>query len=192
MCGIAVTCLQVSAADNSGKAIAGYSPPAISLKKPNPARSVHKSSQDEHCLAMAIYFEAGHESRKGRIAVAQVILNRVRARYYPNTVCGVVWQNAHRRNGCQFSFTCDGKSDKPRNKKAWRGAKDIARALMADDRNQVKALLSQLDPHTRRATHYHANYVRPRWSRKLRRTNRIGAHIFYISKAVARTMPKSI
>lgn len=63
---------------------------------------------DLQCLAEAIYFEARGEGSRGWQAVAEVIQNRVESRDYPNTICGVVGQGAHRKNGCQFSFNCDG------------------------------------------------------------------------------------
>src|SRR5262249_46943753 len=61
----------------------------------------------EKCLANAIYFESRGESVRGQIAVAQVVMNRVFSGYYPNDVCGVVYQDAHRRLSCQFTFACD-------------------------------------------------------------------------------------
>ena len=76
----------------------------------------------DRCLAQAIYFEARGEPFEGRMAVAEVIRNRVAARNYPNDVCGVVFQGAERRHRCQFSFACDGKSDRPPADAAWRSA----------------------------------------------------------------------
>src|SRR5262249_58140344 len=68
-------------------------------------------TKSEKCLAEAIYFEARGEAVRGQMAVAQVVLNRVFSEKYPNTVCGVVYQNAHRRLHCQFTFACDGIPD---------------------------------------------------------------------------------
>ena len=65
----------------------------------------------EKCLANAVYFESRGESVRGQIAVAQVVMNRVFSPFYPNDVCGVVYQNAHRHNACQFTFACDGIPD---------------------------------------------------------------------------------
>ena len=73
----------------------------------------------EKCLANAIYFEARNEPVRGQIAVAQVVLNRVFSPYYPGDVCGVVYQNAHRRLACQFTFACDGIPDIVREKGPW-------------------------------------------------------------------------
>ena len=144
------------------------------------------------CLAAAIYFEARSENRDGQIAVAQVILNRQKADAYPDTICGVVWQNTHMTNRCQFSFTCDNKTDLVREEEAWLQAKLIALSMTCEKKcNSMENTgrpNERLDTKTKRATHYHADYVAPRWSRKLDRTNKIGRHIFYISPRVEKTM----
>lgn len=125
---------------------------------------------EEACLAVAIYFEARSESEIGQKAIAKVIMNRVKNPAYPNTVCGVVYQNADRRSGCQFSFACDGQPDEPKPGPAWSRAKQIAAEAMRGDLSiaEIKG-----------ATHYHADYVNPRWSGMLKRLGKIGRHIFY-------------
>lgn len=140
------------------------------------------------CLAIAIYYEARGETELGQIAVAQVILNRVKSRKYPSSICNVVYQNAHWRNRCQFSFTCDGRPEDPRELFAWAKAKSLAQAIncrndCARSARQDPPLM-RLDEAMRRASHYHATYVEPRWSRRLKRSGRIGQHIFYISARV--------
>jgi spore germination cell wall hydrolase CwlJ-like protein len=122
------------------------------------------------CMATAIYFEARGEPELGQVAVAQVIQNRVEHEFYPNTICGVVFQNQHWRNRCQFSFACDGKSDRPRSAGAWSQAIRVAKKFMLG-----KAYVKNVG----KSTHYHANYVRPRWVRDMIRRDRIGKHIFY-------------
>lgn len=122
------------------------------------------------CLATAIYHEARGEPVEGQIAVAQVVINRVRSPYYPNDVCSVVYQNSWRRNACQFSFACDGIRDREDEPEAWEQAQSIARKVM-----DAEAWL----PEVGNATHYHATYVRPRWVRDMVRKDRIGRHIFY-------------
>jgi hypothetical protein len=121
------------------------------------------------CLAAAAYYEAGDDP-KGQRAVAQVVLNRVRSPVYPNSVCGVVFQGSDRPTGCQFTFACDGsllrRTPSP---EAWTRAKVVATA----------ALNGQVDKDVGPATHYHANYVLPKWSFSLRKLTTIGAHIFY-------------
>ena len=128
------------------------------------------SARARKCLAEGIYFEARGESKKGQAAVAQVIVNRVKNPAFPNTVCGVVYHNKHRRNACQFSFACDGIRDRVRSKKSWRIAKKIADDMI-DGREWLREVGS--------SSHYHANYVRPRWARKMKRMTRIGKHIFF-------------
>lgn len=124
----------------------------------------------EQCLAEAIYFEARGESKEGQYAVAQVVMNRVRSGYYPADVCGVVYQNVHRRNACQFSFACDRIPDRVNNRHAWNLATAIAR-----DVTRGGAWLPEVGD----STHYHATYVRPRWIRDMVKEDKIGRHIFY-------------
>ena len=130
---------------------------------------------EERCLATAVYFEARSEPEQGQRAVAAVILNRVKAPNYPSSICGVVYQGASRLNACQFSFACDGKSDLPRAGQAWEKALAVATLAltgedgMADEESRMAAT----------ATHYHADYVKPRWSKSLNRLAKIGHHIFY-------------
>ena len=135
------------------------------------------SDKELKCLAQAIYFEARGESKKGQLAVGRVVLNRVKSRVYPDTICGVVFQNDHRRNACQFSFACDGKSDEATEKKAWNEARARARELIACDPPCQKE--PQWQGPLWRSTHYHADYVNPRWAKKLDHTGTVGRHIFY-------------
>lgn len=121
------------------------------------------------CLAEALYHEARGEKISGQIAVAEVILNRVESRRFPNSVCGVINQGTGRRNACQFSYTCDGRSDRISEHKAFQRVGKIAQ-LMLD--GQPRLL-------TDGATFYHASRVRPKWSRVFTRTARIGSHVFY-------------
>ncbi len=122
------------------------------------------------CLSRAVYFEARSESELGQLAVAKVILNRVKSSRYPNNVCDVVYQGSQRRNSCQFSFACDGQADKPKYGKPWRQAKRVAkRAMSGDDRLNVIAT----------AMYYHADYVKPKWAGAMSRLIKIGSHIFY-------------
>ncbi len=135
-----------------------------------PLPAVVFTAKEQKCLAEGIYFEARGEKLEGQAAVAQVILNRVRNPTFPNTVCGVVYQNVTWRNRCQFSFACDGKKERINSPSHWRTAKDIALAVSAG-----KIWLEDVGS----STHYHAVYVRPRWARSMQRKTRIGLHIFY-------------
>ena len=89
------------------------------------------ASRDLECLTQAAYYEARGEGRDGMKAVTQVVLNRVRHRAFPNSVCSVVFQGAGRRTGCQFSFTCDGSMRGRVNRAAWNRARDIASAALS-------------------------------------------------------------
>lgn len=121
------------------------------------------------CLAEALYFEARSETLAGQFAVGEVILNRVDARNYPNTVCGVVSQGAHRLHRCQFSYNCDGKSEHFAEPVAFERAGKLADMML---QGAARVL-------TDGATHYHANNVDPRWASSLYFTAQIGSHSFY-------------
>lgn len=124
------------------------------------------------CLTLAIAYEAGYESLEGRQAVAQVVLNRLRNRAFPKTVCDVVFAGSLRRTGCQFTFTCDGSLYRRRLPQA---VLEAAR-IVAED-----VLAGRVPDRVASATHYHADYVSPYWAPTLHRTVKIGAHIFYRS-----------
>jgi spore germination cell wall hydrolase CwlJ-like protein len=124
----------------------------------------------EKCLANAVYFEARAEPVRGQIAVAQVVMNRVFSGYYPNDVCGVVYQNANRRFACQFTFACDGIPDVVNEPEAWLRAKQIASETL-----DGKLWLPEIG----KATHYHAYWVRPSWVHEMIKLNKIGVHTFY-------------
>lgn len=134
-----------------------------------PAR-LSVSDKQFQCLATAVYFEARGESYRGQAAVAQVVLNRVKHSLYPGTICSVVYQNQSRRNSCQFSFACDGIPERITEPDAWAKAKEIAQKVL-----EGEIYL----PEVGNATHYHANYVRPRWASKMKKVTQIGLHIFY-------------
>ena len=132
----------------------------------NPA----SAGDEEQCLAQAIYFEARSEPENGMAAVAQVVLNRVKSGLYPDSVCGVVFQNSNRYKACQFSFACEGKSLRVTELESWQTALRVARAV-TDGRTWLADVGA--------ATHYHATYVRPSWAYRLKRMDRIGHHVFY-------------
>ena len=126
-------------------------------------------AEERACLAQTIYYEARSEPRIGQLAVADVVLNRVASRLYPNSICEVVFQGSERRSGCQFSFTCDGSMQARLNQRKWKAAEELAGAVLAGIRAPV----------SRNATHYHASYVTPYWAAKLTPTATIGTHKFY-------------
>jgi spore germination cell wall hydrolase CwlJ-like protein len=132
-----------------------------------------KRQKAHQCLANAIYFEARSEPEKGQIAVAQVVINRAFSGYYPNDICGVVYQNKHRHLSCQFTFACDGIPDVVYDKGSWATAERIANETL-----DGKLYLDDVG----KATHYHAYYVSPYWARSMRKMARIGAHTFYFPR----------
>lgn len=128
-------------------------------------------TEDLNCLALNIYFEARSEPLDGKLAVGHVVLNRAADKRYPNKICEVVKQGGEkRRHKCQFSWWCDGRSDRPRDLQAWKESRVIARVVFWG---------YSLDP-TGGALWYHADYVRPIWRHKLERGPQIGRHLFYL------------
>ncbi len=128
----------------------------------------------QHCLAQAIYFEARGEPVEGWEAVGQVVINRVRDKRYPGRICDVVFQGEYRRHRCQFSFACDGVSDRPYDKDSWQAVYKLSGKLL------TRGVASQtVSPIVGTATHYHADYVVPHWSSSLTPIRKIGRHIFY-------------
>jgi len=134
-----------------------------------------KLKRERDCLAQNIYFEAGHESYEGKLAVAQVTRNRVESGLYPDTYCAVVWQQAkNKKTGkkvAQFSWTLDGKPDIPKNKKAYEEALEIAEEVLLYGKTS--------DIIGKGVMHYHAVYVKPAWARRLQKVVRVDRHIFY-------------
>ncbi len=124
---------------------------------------------ETQCLAEAVYYEARSETRSGQKAVAEVVMNRVDSKHFPDTVCGVVYEGSERSTGCQFSFTCDGSMDIAPKGKAWERSQDVAELVMNGG----------VLPFTGRATHYHTTAIKPNWSDNLRMTKRVGSHVFY-------------
>ncbi|HBQ36734.1 MAG TPA: cell wall hydrolase [Rhodobacteraceae bacterium] len=121
------------------------------------------------CLTEALYFEARGESVKGQVAVAEVILNRVDSRKFPNSVCAVVNQGTGKKHRCQFSYTCDGKAEVVNEPAAYRNVGKIARALLDGAPRNL----------TMGAAYYHNHTVRPSWSRVFTRTASVDGHYFY-------------
>ena len=127
----------------------------------------------QNCLTTAVYFEARSESMVGQLAVAMVILNRVKASNSYSSICGVVYKGASRLNACQFSFACDGKPDIVDDARAWMAAHAVTALALANDRKGKPLQILAT------ATNYHADYVDPVWSKSLNRLTQIGRHIFY-------------
>lgn len=134
---------------------------------------------ETYCMAKNIYFEAGNQPIAGKIAVSQVVLNRVYSSAYPDTVCDVIYQAKWKenwkgnqmpiRNQCQFSWFCDGKSDIPVDSATWMLSLMVASSVMGGDYGDI----------TEGSTHYHADSVYPYWADSLNETVIINNHIFY-------------
>ena len=130
-----------------------------------------------HCLASNIYWEARNQSTHGKLAVAQVTLNRVESQNYPNTICGVVTQTRYYPSGnidlhsCQFSWYCDGKKDEPI--ETW--------GFSYDESYKLAVMFLQERPTdvTEGSTHYHNTKVNPFWTASLEQVVQIEEHIFY-------------
>jgi spore germination cell wall hydrolase CwlJ-like protein len=157
--------------------------------KPLEFDKVKYTPADVLCLAKNIYFEAGVESTAGKLAVANVTLNRTLGANYPNSICAVVQEGIHRynkrmdeyvpvRDRCQFSWYCDGLLDEPRKGRTWKSAQELAKKVLVN--HYDKALIDITDG----ATHYHANWMEtyPSWSKKKKIMASIDRHIFYGSR----------
>jgi spore germination cell wall hydrolase CwlJ-like protein len=128
------------------------------------------NADDMRCLALTIYWEGKSESREGQIAVAHVVLNRLKDPRFPHTICGVVRDGGARPlHQCQFSWWCDGKSDNPTDAAQWDEAQKIARE---------ESKPGAPDP-THGALYFHNGTVKPSWTRVRTRTAQIGRHTFY-------------
>lgn len=119
------------------------------------------------CVAKNIYYEAASESHEGKLAVAQVTINRANSKSYPSDFCGVVYQKTG--STCQFSWTCE-KVNPIKNMYAWEESLYIAKRALRET-----VLHRELAKN--KAMFYHATYVNPGWSLKV--VKRIGNHIFY-------------
>lgn len=147
---------------------------AATMAAPAQPLRISGSDQDharaQRCMTMALHYEASSESLSGQRAVAQVILNRVAHPAFPSTVCGVVFEGAHRTTGCQFSFACDGSMIR-RAEPAFTGtAARVAREALAGFVYTQAGL----------ATHYHTLDIHPYWAPSLDHITVIGAHTFYV------------
>jgi N-acetylmuramoyl-L-alanine amidase len=130
-------------------------------------------SKEIECLALNIYHEARNEPESGKYAVGVVTMNRVHDPGYPETVCAVVWEkrwsSRFNRYVPQFSWTLDGKPDRPYEQRAWKDAVRLAEQVYFASPNSAVG----------DAKHYHASYVSPDWAQRLTRVTQIGQHIFY-------------
>ena len=134
------------------------------------------------CMSWAIAYEAAGQPIAGQQAVGQVILNRLHHPRRPKTVCGVVFEGAARRTGCQFTFVCDGSFGRRLSSETMLVARTVAEQVLSG------AAPDQVGG----ATHYHANHVLPTWAADGRRVAQIGAHIFYAMPGDAALAPAPV
>lgn len=157
--------------------------PTVTIQTPEPdaPEPETESETEQFCLALNIYHESRNDNFSGRLAVADVVFNRVESPHFPNKICDVVYQAVERvnwkgnvvavRGMCQFSWYCDGKSDYPFDEESWQESMFLAGEIMDGDWRGISD----------GATHYHATYVTPNWvkDRGMVSKGRIGAHKFY-------------
>ncbi len=150
---------------------------ALRISEPEPVKASEPDVDEDElqCLAKNIYHEARGESREGKLAVAWVTLNRMEHETYPDTVCGVVKQakldsdGKPKKHKCQFSWDCDGKSDTPKDKRAWNRALQIAEEVYYSYGLSINIVDG--------AIFYHSIDVDPDWNREY--VVQIEDHIFY-------------
>ena len=144
--------------------------------------------QDEvKCLAQNIYFEARDQTTKGQIAVALVTINRVESSRFPNSICKVIYQANKYKSGklkkhkCQFSWYCDGLSDVPRDRIAWKVSRTIAKAMLRRPGVSIKHFGKKWDmkDFLNGAKYYHRIDVDPYWNSKMIKVLQIGDHVFW-------------
>ncbi len=122
------------------------------------------------CLAENMYHEARNQEPVGIIAVGFVVVNRVEDNRFPSDICKVVRQGGEvRRNKCQFSWYCDGKSDRIANRLAYKQIEEYARMILS----------GRLSDPSGGALFYHATYADPYWRDMFKQTLTVCDHIFY-------------
>jgi len=135
------------------------------------AISVAERTRQLNCLTKNIYWEAGSEPFEGKVAVAQVTMNRVDSGRFASDICGVVYQKnvIYEKLVCQFSWYCDGSSRvKPIHPARWRESEEVAKQVLFEGFRL---------PSLRSALYFHADYINPRWGKP--QVAKIGRHVFY-------------
>ncbi len=156
--------LETSAAQRDALALSG-----LPTLRYSTIKNAELARNERMCMASAIYYESRSDPLSGQKAVAEVVLNRVASKHFPDSVCGVVYQGSERSTGCQFSFTCDGSLETPVKGKAWSRSMRLADYALSGAHKSMTA----------KSTHYHTTQVNPVWSATLTPTRHIGSHQFY-------------
>lgn len=137
------------------------------------SKSVKKLNNEFECLSKAIYYESSTQSRKGKEAVAKVILNRLNSEKFPNSICGIV-KEERKKNKCQFTPFCDKNKTKPKGKN-WNESKVVANNALSGNLKLVPKTLNN-------ALYFHSDEIKPNWSKKMILVARIDDHLFYSEK----------
>ena len=146
---------------------------AIALEELEP-----EVKQEVTCLAKNIYYEAGLEHYKGRLAVAQVTINRVEHEAYPDSVCDVVYHKTRARatgkTVCQFSWVCESNRRSINyTSERWYNSVTLAKEVLVEGLR-----LDELAD----ALFFHNTHVNPNWG--LQKVAKIGGHIFYNNRRI--------
>ena len=123
------------------------------------------------CLARNIYHEAGYEPFEGKVAVAQVTINRAESGQFPSDICQVVYQKnvVYEKVLCQFSWYCDSASlKKPMNGPVYTESMEVAKKVLLEGFRL---------PSIKDALYFHGDYVNPKWGKKP--VAKVGRHVFY-------------
>lgn len=152
------------APDSAAANTAGASAPTSATERQTTERHLAQA----HCLALSMYWEAKAEGRAGMRAVGHVVLNRMASDRFPDTPCSVVYDGGE-QPPCQFSWYCDGRSDRPTEAQNWATAQELAQTLLA----------GKLRDTTGGAVFFHATRLKNPWKVPRTRTVTIGKHVFY-------------
>lgn len=150
---------------------------AVMMFTASSAYADNLTQEEIECLRLNTYHEARGEDYEGQVAVTQVVLNRVNSDRYPDNVCDVIHQGRHDRNGnpirhqCQFSWYCDGRSDRIRDRDAYDAVSIAVQEAIYFYNNGFDI--------TEGSMYYHTDYVKPFWAKHMIRVDQIGVHIFY-------------
>ena len=153
------------------KAIMYKLDPDKQLVKGSNAITAEVRNKQLDCLAKNIYYEAGGEPFEGKVAVAQVTINRAESGQFPNDICKVVYQKniVYEKVLCQFSWYCENASAmKPKNAAMFRESEMVARQVLLENFRL---------PSLKHALYFHATHINPKWNRE--KVAQIGGHVFY-------------
>jgi len=138
---------------------------------PTSIETIRDKQRQLACMTQNIYWEAASEPAEGKIAVGQVVMNRVKSGQFGSTPCQVIFQKSmiYQKMVCQFSWACDRAiTAKPVRQDLWRESQEAAKMVLIEGFRL---------PSIEGALYYHADYVQPNWGKKQKA--QIGRHIFY-------------